>query len=75
MPPDYRKSDLRWVGHRGLRGSTTAVDLTVLCARCRVNAVCPGPIMTEATQRHADSQGKPLEDICREMTDLLILKR
>jgi 2-hydroxycyclohexanecarboxyl-CoA dehydrogenase len=42
---------------------------------CRVNAVCPGPILTDGTARHAASAGKSTEDLCQEMTAPLILKR
>ena len=42
---------------------------------CRVNAVCPGPILTDGTARHAASFGKSTDDLCQEMTAPLILKR
>lgn len=41
----------------------------------RVNAVCPGPILTEGTARHAANEGKSVEEICADMTSGLILKR
>jgi meso-butanediol dehydrogenase/(S,S)-butanediol dehydrogenase/diacetyl reductase len=41
----------------------------------RVNAVCPGPILTDATVGHAASVGKSAEELCQEMTQPLILKR
>lgn len=41
----------------------------------RVNALCPGPILTDASEAHAASVGKSLEDLCKEMTDPLILQR
>ena len=41
----------------------------------RVNAVCPGPILTEGTARHAASEGKSVEELCAEMSSQLILKR
>lgn len=42
---------------------------------CRVNAVCPGPILTDGTARHAASEGKSVDELCSEMTGHLILKR
>lgn len=44
-------------------------------AGVRVNAVCPGPIMTTSTKRHADSQGKTVDEIIDEMKSGLIIKR
>lgn len=41
----------------------------------RVNAVCPGPILTEATLRHATSQGKTLEELLKEFDGHMLLKR
>ena len=37
--------------------------------------MCPGPILTEGTARHAASQGKSVEQICADMTGQLILQR
>ena len=42
---------------------------------CRVNAVCPGPILTEGTQRHADSQGVSLEAACQDMVGRMVMPR
>lgn len=42
---------------------------------CRVNALCPGPILTDASQAHAASVGKSLGELCEEMTRPLILQR
>ena len=41
----------------------------------RVNAVNPGPILTEATQRHGESQGKSLDEMVTELTSRLVIKR
>ncbi|KIZ04577.1 short-chain dehydrogenase/reductase SDR [Monoraphidium neglectum] len=41
----------------------------------RVNAVCPGPILTEATEKHAHSQGKAPDQIMNEMKGGLIIQR
>ncbi len=41
----------------------------------RVNAVCPGPILTEGTARHAALLGVTLEEACAEMTSHQILPR
>ncbi len=41
----------------------------------RVNAVCPGPILTEGTQRHADSQGVSLEAACQDMIGRMVMPR
>lgn len=35
----------------------------------------PGPILTEATQRHGESQGKSLDEMVGELTDRLVIKR
>lgn len=40
-----------------------------------MNALCPGPIITSGTTKHAASVGKTLEELCQEMTEPLILKR
>ena len=41
----------------------------------RVNAVCPGPILTDGTKRHAQMLGVTLEEACREMTSHQIIPR
>lgn len=41
----------------------------------RVNAVCPGPILTDGTKRHARMLGVTLEEACREMTSRQIIPR
>jgi NAD(P)-dependent dehydrogenase (short-subunit alcohol dehydrogenase family) len=41
----------------------------------RVNAVCPGPILTDGTMRHAQMLGVTLEEACREMTSHQIIPR
>lgn len=41
----------------------------------RVNAVCPGPILTEATEKHAASEGKTVDALVEEMSSQLIVKR
>mmetsp|Transcript_20688 Transcript_20688/g.62349 ORF Transcript_20688/g.62349 Transcript_20688/m.62349 type:complete len:233 (-) Transcript_20688:180-878(-) len=41
----------------------------------RVNAVCPGPILTEGTARHAKMLGVSVEQACQEMTRNQILPR
>ena len=40
-----------------------------------MNALCPGPILTSGSARHAASAGKTLEELCQEMTEPLIIKR
>ena len=44
-------------------------------AGIRVNCVCPGPILTEGTARHAASVGKSIEAVQKELTNHLVLKR
>lgn len=51
----------------------TACDVIKYGIRC--NAVCPGPISTEAIVRHANSVGKTMEELIPEMTTSLIIKR
>jgi NAD(P)-dependent dehydrogenase (short-subunit alcohol dehydrogenase family) len=41
----------------------------------RVNAVCPGGIHTAATERHAQSEGKTLEQVSEEMANLHLIPR
>ena len=41
----------------------------------RVNAVCPGPILTDATAKHAAGLGKTVEQVVEELTGHLVLKR
>ena len=41
----------------------------------RVNAVCPGPILTDGTRRHAEAEGRSLEECTAEMVSGLIIKR
>ena len=41
----------------------------------RVNCVSPGPILTEATSRHAKGIGKTLDEVIHDLTSHLILKR
>ena len=41
----------------------------------RVNAVCPGPILTDGTARHAASLGISLEVAIADMTSRQILPR
>jgi NAD(P)-dependent dehydrogenase (short-subunit alcohol dehydrogenase family) len=50
-----------------------AADIAKDGIRC--NAVAPGPILTEATARHAASLGKTLDDIVGDLTSHLLLKR
>lgn len=41
----------------------------------RVNCVCPGPVLTDGTARHAASVGKTVAEVTDELTAHLILKR
>ena len=41
----------------------------------RVNAVCPGPILTDGTRRHAKDLGQSLEKVCADMVSNLAIKR
>ncbi len=41
----------------------------------RVNCVSPGPILTEATSRHAKGIGKTVDEVINDLTSHLILKR
>lgn len=38
-------------------------------------SVCPGPIQTRATELHAESQGRTVEEIVDEMSSQLMIKR
>ena len=42
---------------------------------CRVNSVSPGPTLTAATQRIADSEGITLEQQVQESVDRMVIKR
>ncbi len=69
-------STLQYAGAAGaILQLTRCAALDAAAAGVRVNAVCPGPIMTPGTQAHAESQGKTLEDTVAEMTQQLIIKR
>ena len=37
--------------------------------------MCPGPILTEATEKHAASEGKTVDALVEEMSSQLIVKR
>ena len=54
---------------------TEGHSCAVCDAVCRVNAVCPGPTLTEGTKRHAASQGKSIDEACTEMTSHMIMPR
>jgi NAD(P)-dependent dehydrogenase (short-subunit alcohol dehydrogenase family) len=41
----------------------------------RVNAVCPGGIHTAATERHAKSEGKTMEQVSQELANLHLIPR
>jgi NAD(P)-dependent dehydrogenase (short-subunit alcohol dehydrogenase family) len=41
----------------------------------RVNAVCPGGILTAATERHARSEGKTVEQVSADMANLQLIPR
>ncbi len=41
----------------------------------RVNAVCSGPILTDATERHARGVGLPVSEVIRQLTSALPLGR
>lgn len=41
----------------------------------RVNAVCPGPILTDGTRKHAADLGESLEKVCADMVAGLAIKR
>ena len=41
----------------------------------RCNAVCPGPILTEATSRHAAGVGRTLNEVVADMTSCLAIRR
>ena len=47
----------------------------IVNAAPRVNAICPGPTLTEGTRRHAASQGKSMDEACKEMTSHMIMPR
>ena len=55
--------------------SQAALQQVTRAVACRVNAVCPGPILTEGTQRHADSQGVSLEAACQDMIGRMVMPR
>ena len=45
------------------------------CAFVYACSVCPGPILTDATAKHAASEGKTVDQLVDEMSGQLILKR
>ena len=75
-PPDVCKPPCNSLDATGaILQLTRCAALDAAGAGVRINAVCPGPIMTPRTQAHAESQGKTLEDTVAEMTQQLIIKR
>eukprot|EP00877_Chromochloris_zofingiensis_P014798 jgi/Chrzof1/9572/Cz04g07380.t1 len=54
---------------------TRAAALDCGVHNIRVNAVCPGPILTSATQRHAASEGKSVQQMVQETCSHLVIKR
>ncbi len=56
-------------------GHLQVQSVRCLLLACRVNAICPGPTLTEGTKRHAASQGKSLEEAVKEMTSHMIMPR
>jgi NAD(P)-dependent dehydrogenase (short-subunit alcohol dehydrogenase family) len=42
---------------------------------CRVNAVNPGPILTDGTRRQAASEGRTLEEMTDVLTSNMVLKK
>ena len=54
---------------------TRLVALDEAAHGIRVNCVCPGPILTEATEKHAKGVGQPLDKVIHEMTSNLAIKR
>jgi NAD(P)-dependent dehydrogenase (short-subunit alcohol dehydrogenase family) len=54
---------------------TRNVAMDVGAFNIRVNAVCPGPILTDATAKHAAGQGKTVEAVVAELTGHLVIKR
>jgi len=42
---------------------------------CRVNAVNPGPILTDGTRRQAASEGRTLEEMTAVLTSGMVLKK
>ena len=73
-------------GKKGIRVNWCAVWRVALrshacahgvCAHSRscMCSVCPGPILTDATAKHAASEGKTVDQLVDEMSGQLILKR
>ena len=66
---------LRFAGAGAIIQMTRCAALDSAKHGVRVNAVCPGPILTEGTARHAASLGVSLEQACADMTSRQILPR
>eukprot|EP00891_Asterochloris_glomerata_P003817 jgi/Astpho2/3817/Aster-x1174 len=74
-----------WIAQPGFVPYSSSKGAVMQMTRCsavdlaqhniRVNAVCPGPILTEGTQRHADSQGVSLEAACQDMIGRMVMPR
>lgn len=74
-----------FIGQGGICTYSTTKAAVLALTRCtaidcgpygiRVNAVCPGPILTDATRKHADSCGKSVDDMVAEMTGHMVQHR
>lgn len=74
-----------FIGQGGICTYSTTKAAVLALTRCtaidcgpygiRVNAVCPGPILTDATRKHADSCGKSVDDMVAEMTSHMVQHR
>ncbi len=54
---------------------TRATALDLAADKIRVNAVCPGPILTTATEKHAKSQNVTIDQLINEMKSQLMIQR
>ncbi|KAK9816236.1 hypothetical protein WJX74_006702 [Apatococcus lobatus] len=74
-----------WIGQPGFGPYSASKGAVLQLSKCaaidlgkygiRVNTVCPGPILTEGTKRHAAGSGQTVEELIAEMTCHMIMHR
>ncbi|KAK9853597.1 hypothetical protein WJX84_007111 [Apatococcus fuscideae] len=74
-----------WIGQPGFGPYSASKGAVLQLSKCaaidlgkygiRVNTICPGPIFTEGTKRHAAGAGQTVDELVAEMTSHMIMHR